>query len=124
MGHYAKVKNGTVTQVIVADEDYFVGFVDDSPGTWIKTSYNTQGGVHYDPATGNASADQSKALRKNFAGIDFTYDGVNEAFIPPQPFPSWTLDNTTYLWDPPVVYPDDGKAYEWNEGSQAWDEIT
>lgn len=124
MAHYAKVLDGTVTQVIVAEADFFNDFVDSSPGEWIQTSYNTRGGVHYDPATGQPSADQSKALRKNFAGVGGTYDADNDAFIPPVTYPSWTLNSTTYLWEAPTPYPTDGKAYDWNEADQRWDEVT
>ena len=83
MAHYAKIKNGKVTKVIVAESDFINSFIDGQPGKWIQTSYNTRGGVHYDPDTGLASSDQSKALRKNFAGIGYTYDLGKDAFIPP-----------------------------------------
>ena len=83
MGHFAKVNNGVVEQVIVAEQEFFDTFVDSSPGVWLQTSYNTRGGVHYDPSTGEPSADQSKALRKNYAGIGYSYDATRDAFIPP-----------------------------------------
>jgi len=123
MGHFAKVSNGIVTRVIVAEADFFNNFVDDSPGQWIQTSYNTRGGVHYQPNTNEPSEDQSKALRKNYAGIGYTYDSTRDAFIPPQPFNSWTLNEDTCLWDSPVPYPEDGKLYEWNEELVNWEEV-
>ena len=123
MGHFAKVSNGIVTRVIVAEADFFNNFVDDSPGQWIQTSYNTIGGVHYKPNTNEPSEDQSKALRKNYAGIGYTYDATRDAFIPPQPFNSWTLNEDTCLWDSPVPYPEDGKLYKWNEEIVNWEEV-
>jgi hypothetical protein len=123
LSHFAKVNNGIVEQVIVAEEDFFATFVDTSPGQWIKTSYNTRGGKHYDPETGEESADQSKALRKNYAGIGFTYDQTRDAFIPPQPYASWTLNEDSCLWEAPVAYPDDGKRYTWDEDTTAWVEV-
>ena len=123
MGHFAKVSNGIVTRVIVAEADFFNNFVDDSPGQWIQTSYNTRGGVHYQPNTNEPSADQSKALRKNYAGIGYTYDSTRDAFIPPQPFNSWTLNEDTCLWDSSVPYPTDGKLYKWNEEILNWEEV-
>ena len=123
MGHFAKVSNGIVTRVIVAEADFFNNFVDDSPGQWIQTSYNTRGGVHYTPNTKEPSEDQSKALRKNYAGIGYSYDNTKDAFIPPQPFSSWTLNEDTCLWDSPVAYPTDGKLYKWNEEIFNWEEV-
>ncbi len=120
MGHYAKVADGIVQRVIVAEAEFFETFVDDSPGRWIKTSYNTRGGVHYDPETGEPSADQSKALRKNYAGIGYSYDDLLDAFIPPKPYPSWILDEQTCLWEPPIPAPNDGNMYKWDEASQQW----
>ena len=123
MGHFAKVSNGIVTRVIVAEADFFNNFVDDSPGKWIQTSYNTRGGVHYQPNTNEPSEDQSKALRKNYAGIGYTYDSTRDAFIPPQPFNSWILNEDACLWDSPVAYPEDGKLYKWNEEILNWEEV-
>ena len=105
MAHYAKIKNGKVTKVIVAESDFINSFIDGQPGKWIQTSYNTRGGVHYDPDTGLASSDQSKALRKNFAGIGYTYDLGKDAFIPPKPHNSWTLNEETCLWQAPIAKP-------------------
>lgn len=106
MAHFAKVLNGKVEKVIVADEDYFNTFVDNSPGEWIQTSYNTLAGVHKSGGT---------PLRKNFAGIGDTYDKDKNAFYAPQPHTSWTLNETSCQWEPPVAKPDDDKVYSWNE---------
>ena len=130
MAHFAKVENGIVTQVIVAEPEFFDTFVDTTPGEWIKTSYNMKGGVYYDPETNQPAEDQSviegdeARQRKNYAGISFSYDQTRDAFIPPQPYSSWVLNNTTCLWDAPVSYPDDGNRYQWNEETTSWDEIT
>ena len=113
MAHYAKVNNTIVEKVIVAEAEFFDTFVDSSPGAWVQTSYNTRGGVHYEPNSNTPSSDQSKALRKNYAVIGGSYDGIG--FYSPQPFASWTLNSTTYYWEPPVTYPSDGKDYIWNE---------
>ncbi len=123
MAHFAKVNNGIVEQVIVAEPEFFDTFVDSSPGQWIQTSYNTRGGVHYNPDTNEPSADQSKALRKNYAGIGYSYDAQRDAFIPPKPYASWLLDDQTCLWNAPVPYPTDGGRYTWNEANQTWDAV-
>ena len=123
MAHYAKVLNGIVTKVIVAEEDFFNEFVDDSPGKWIQTSYNTRGGVHYKPNSNIPSDDQSKALRKNYAGIDWIYDEGKDAFYPPQPYSSWIIDESTGWWKAPTSIPDDGNKYEWDETSKSWNKI-
>ena len=120
MSHFAKVKDGIVEQVIVAEPEFFDTFVDNSPGEWIQTSYNTKGGIHYKPDSNTPSEDQSKALRKNYAGVGFSYDKSRDAFIPPQPFPSWTLNEDTCLWNSPVPYPDDGNLYTWDESTTSW----
>lgn len=123
MGHFAKVVDGKVVQVIVAEKEFFDNFVDTSPGTWLRTSYNMRGGVHYEPNSQTPKADQSMALRKNYAGIGYTYDAQRDAFIPPQPYASWTLDEFSCLWNPPVAMPQDGKPYRWDEPTLAWVEI-
>jgi hypothetical protein len=120
MSYYAKVHEGFVVNVIRADESFFDIFVDDEPGQWIQTSYNTRGGVHYLPDSDVPSPDQTKALRKNYAGIGYTYDSQRDAFIPPQTMPSWVLDEQTCQWVPPVAYPSDGKIYVWNEETLSW----
>ena len=105
MSHFAKIENNIVTEVIVAEQDFInSGAVGDS-FLWVQTSYNNN-------------------FRKNFAGIGYTYDKTRDAFIPPQPYPSWILNEDTCLWEPPVEYPNDGNIYEWNEETQAWDEVT
>ena len=114
MAHFAKCLDGVVVQVIVAEPEFFETFVDSSPGTWIQTSYNTHGGQH----------PEGRPLRKNYAGVGYTYDSVRDAFIPPQPFASWTLDEDTCLWNAPVAYPTDGKAYDWDEATLSWVEVT
>ena len=113
MAHFAKVTDGIVTQVIVAEPEFFETFVDTSPGQWIQTSYNTYGGVHTQGGT---------PLRKNFAGIGYTYNAQEDCFVPPKPYASWTLDTNTCLWQAPVPMPTDGKLYNWNEDTQSWDE--
>jgi len=121
MAHFAKVNNNIVEQVIVAEPEFFDTFVDSTPGEWIQTSYNTHGGIHYQPNSDIPSEDQSKALRKNYAGVGYTYDRERDAFMPPKPFPSWLLNEQTCLWEPPVAYPSDGQYYEWNESTTSWE---
>jgi hypothetical protein len=108
MAHYAKVEDGVVTQVIVADSKEWCQ--SNLGGEWIQTSYNTIGGVN--------SRDGGTALHKNYAGIGSLWDGVG--FSTPQPFPSWTKDADTYLWEAPTPMPTDGKIYAWNEETLAW----
>jgi hypothetical protein len=112
MAHYAKVENEIVTAVIVAEQD-FINLLEDA-NSYVQTSYSTKAGVHELGGT---------PLRKNFAGIGFTYDKDRDAFIPPKPFPSWILNENTCLWNPPVQHPRDGKQYRWNEEEQTWDFI-
>jgi hypothetical protein len=114
MAHFAKVNNGIVEQVIVAEPEFFDTFVDSSPGQWIQTSYNTHGGVHANGGT---------PLRKNYAGIGYSYDATRDAFIPPKPYASWLLNEDTCLWDAPVAMPTDGGRYAWNESTQTWDAV-
>ena len=114
MAHFAKVNQGIVEKVIVAEQDFVNNIVDDSPGEYIQTSYNTLGGVHLDGGT---------PLRKNYAQVGGNYDYANDAFYDHQPYTSWTLNNTSYIWEPPVTYPDDGNEYNWNETDQTWDEV-
>lgn len=129
MAHYAFLdENNVVTEVIVGKEegnfDWEVQYGSFRGQACKRTSYNTRGGVYYDPSTNEPSADQSKAFRKNYAGIGYTYDPVRDAFIPPKPFASWTLNEDTCLWDSPVPYPIDGKRYTWNEATTSWIEMT
>lgn len=123
MAHFAKVQDGIVTQVIVAEPEFFDTFVDSSPGEWIQTSYNTRGGVHYQPDSNTPSADQSKALRKNYAGVGYTYDRGRDAFIPPKPYSRWVLNEQTCLWVAPTQYPEDGKIYRWDDTAGNWVEV-
>jgi len=117
MSHYAKVLNGTVVNVIVAEEDFFKTFIDTSPGEWIQTSYNTKGGIHYGP---DGQPDGGVALRGNYAGIGYTYDKTNDVFYESQPYPSWTLNKTTWLWEAPTAMPTTGGPYNWNESTKTW----
>jgi hypothetical protein len=114
MSHFAKVTDGKVVQVIVAEKEFFDTFVDSSAGTWLQTSYNTHNNQH----------PEGKPLRGNYAGIDYNYDATNDVFYAPQPFPSWILNNTTWLWEAPVAYPTNGKVYKWNESITNWEEVT
>ncbi len=123
MGHYAKVFDGIVQEVLVASKDFIDSGVVGNPELWVKTSYNTRGGIYYEPNSNVVAADQSKALRKNFAGIGFTYDAVRDAFIPPKPFPSWVFNEETCMWDAPYLMPNDGQAYIWDEVQQQWEAI-
>ena len=115
MSHFAKVENGVVTQVIVAEQDFINSGAVGDPTQWYQTSYNTRGGVHELGGT---------PYRKNYAGVGYSYDADKDAFIPPQPYPSWTLNETSCLWEPPVARPDDDNRYEWNEADQSWTLLT
>ena len=111
MGHYAKVENGIVTQVIVADG---VDWCEQNlGGEWVQTSYNTHGGIH---------SKGKFPIHKNYAGIGFSFDGIG--FAAPQPYESWTLNKDSYLWESPTPMPTDGKIYFWNEENLAWEEVT
>ena len=114
MAHFAKVENGVVTQVIVIDQDTLNTGHWGDPSLWIQTSYNTQGGKHLLGGT---------PLRKNYAGVGFTYDANRDAFLPPRPFASWVLDEDTCLWGAPTPMPTDGKLYNWDENSKSWVEF-
>ena len=100
--YWAKVNQGIVQKVIVAEESFFDTFVDDSAGQWLETKIDG-------------------SIRKNYAGIGFSYDAIRDAFIPPKQYESWTLNETTCLWEAPVEMPDDGNMYEWNETTTTWD---
>lgn len=113
MSHFAKVLNGKVLQVIVAEQEFFDTFVDSSPGDWIQTSYNTYGNQH----------PEGKPLRGNYAGIDYIYDRTNDVFYAPQPYASWILNESTWLWQSPIPKPDDGKDYVWDETTTNWIEL-
>jgi hypothetical protein len=113
MSHFAKILDGKVIQVIVAEQEFFNTFVDSSPGTWLQTSYNTHGNQH----------PEGRPLRGNYAGIGYNYDAINDVFYAPQPYPSWTLNTSTWLWEAPVAYPTDGKLYSWDEETINWKEV-
>lgn len=114
MAHFAKVEDGIVTQVIVAEQDVIDSGLFGDPASWVQTSYNTYGGQH----------PEGRPLRKNFAGIGFTYDAERDAFIPQKLYASWTLNEETCLWEAPTPYPDDGNFYNWDEGTLSWVERT
>jgi hypothetical protein len=122
MAHFAEIdENGVVLRVLVVDNaqendgQNFLANTLGLGGTWLKTSYNTVGGVHTAGGT---------PFRKNYAGVGYTYDSGRDAFIPPKPYPSWTLNETSCLWEAPVAYPTDGAMYTWNEETTSWDLIT
>ena len=128
MAHFAKVENGIVTDIQVAEQDVIdSGFLGE-PSLWIQTSYNTRGGVHYPPGSDVPSEDQSKALRANYAIIGGVYDSVNDVFHAPRPLDingnpcdSWTISAPTWLWVSPVAEPDDNEhVYLWNEATLSW----
>lgn len=120
MAHYAKVENGVVTKVIVAEESFFENFVDSTPGKWVQTSYNTRGNIHYLPNSDTPSG--QPPLRGNYAGIGYTYDEENDVFYPAKPWASWVLNQSTWTWEAPIPYPNDGKIYLWDEQTQQWSE--
>ncbi len=111
MSHFALIEDGVVTNVIVAEQD----FIDTQSGTWVQTSYNTRAGVHTLGGT---------PLRKNYAGIGDVYDADRDAFYAPSPYPSWTLNEDTCLWEAPVAHPNDGLRYNWDEATLTWIELT
>ena len=140
MAHFAKIGKGNIVEKVVVvhnnvatTEQAGVDFLNNLYNTndiWKQTSYNTHGGIYYTlsdevDATGDLikiqATDQSKSFRKNYAGIGFKYDQTRDAFIPPKPFDSWTLNETTCLWEAPISYPTDGQRYDWNETTQTWD---
>lgn len=110
MAHFAKVKDGIVVEVIVAEQDVIDSGLFGAPEEWVQTSYNTHGGQH----------PEGRPLRKNYAGVGYMYDAERDAFYAPQPYPSWVLDEESCLWGAPVPRPDDGKMYLWDEASLAW----
>ena len=118
MAHYAQIdENNIVTQVIVADQSFIDSGAVGAPSSWIQTSYNTRGGVHYGQ---DGNPDGGAQLRKNYAGIGYKYDSGRDAFIPKQPFASWSLNEQTCWWQAPVPKPADGKIYFWDEPSLCW----
>ena len=127
MAHFAKIENNIVTNVIVAEQE----FIDTQDGTWVQTSYNTIGNIHYGS---DGEPDGGVALRGNYAAIGYTYDATNDVFYQSKPYESWTLNTTTGLWEAPVDKPDtdcthsDGTtikdSYAWNEDNREWDKNT
>jgi len=113
MAHFAHIKDGIVDQVIVIDQETLNTGNWGNPSEWVQTSYNTQGGQH----------PEGRPLRKNFAGIGYSYDSVRDAFVPPKPFASWLLNEDTCLWGSPVPMPTDGKIYTWDESTTSWIEF-
>ena len=115
MAHYAQIDNNNqVIQVIVAEQDFINSGAVGDPAQWIQTSYNTYGGIHRNGGT---------PLRKNYAGKGYMYDATRDAFIPPRPYASWILNESTCLWDPPTPMPTDGRNYAWNENTVSWEEV-
>jgi hypothetical protein len=126
MAHYAFLdENYIVTEVIVGkdevDFDWEQYYAIKKGQICKRTSYNTRGGIYYNPKTNLPDEDQSKSFRKNYAGVGYKYDINKNAFIPPKPYPSWNLNEQTCLWDAPIPYPNDGNLYEWNEQTLSWD---
>jgi hypothetical protein len=120
MAHFAHINdNNIVDNVIVAEQD-FIDILPDSQN-WIQTSYNTKGGVHYDPETGEPSG--REALRGNYAGVGYVYDRDNDVFYPPSPYPSWVISSSCWKWEPPVPYPSDGNKYTWDEDNLNWEPL-
>lgn len=113
MAHFAKVVNGLVTEVIVIDQETLNTGLWGDPSSWVQTSYNTSGGQH----------PEGRPLRKNYAGIGYTYDSNRDAFIPPKPYNSWILDEQTCLWSAPTPMPQDGQLYSWNEETTQWQQV-
>jgi hypothetical protein len=115
MAHFAQIdENNRVVQVIVAEQDFIDSGLVGDPARWIQTSYNTHAGEHRLGGT---------PLRKNYAGLGFTYDAGRDAFIPPKPYPSWQLVESSCIWQAPVSMPTDGNRYAWNEQTQSWDQL-
>jgi hypothetical protein len=124
MAHFAKLDENNVVIFVTVGSDNDNGKEDElfqrTGDVYKQTSYNTRGGVYYTPNTNEPDPDQSKAYRKNYAGLGYTYDATRDAFIPPQPYPSWVLDESSCLWEAPVPYPTDGNRYYWDEADQSW----
>ena len=115
MAHFAKIGIGNIVEKVEvvsnniatteqAGVDFLRNLYNDQNAQWFQTSYNNN-------------------IRKNFAGIGYTYDQARDAFISPKPYSSWTLNDTTCLWEAPVAYPDDDNNYSWNETNQTWEVI-
>ncbi len=119
MAHFAEIdENNVVLRVMVVEPEFIAEGHMGDPSNWIQTSYNTREGKHYDPVTGEE--DDGTPLRYRFAGIDMIYDSDADVFHFAQPYPSWTFNNTTYDWHPPIPYPDDEGTYYWDEANESW----
>jgi len=131
MSYFAKVKDGKVIDMLVAEQDFVDSYSDGKAGVWIQCSYNVIGGVYYDPSTGEPAETQSDFIndenparkRKNYPSVGWNYDITRDAFYDIQPYPSWTLNETTCEWEPPVDRPDYDNIYTWNEETQTWDAV-
>ena len=122
MSHFAKVENGIVTSVIVAEQDFINSGAVGDPAAWVQTSYNTRGGVHYGQ---DGQPDGGVALRKNYAGIGYVYDAGRDAFYAQKPYNSWVLNESTCYWEAPTPMPtEEGKRYNWNEETTSWVEVS
>ena len=127
MAHFAKIENGIVTQVIVAEQDFIDSGLVGDPAQWIQTSYNTRGGIHYGA---DGQPDGGIALKGNYAGVGYTYDATNDVFYAPRPLDlngvyceSWSISAPTWLWTAPILPPIGDKRYAWNEVAQSWVEL-
>jgi hypothetical protein len=131
VSHWAELdENNIVVRVLVGDnndpngDEGYQWLIDNLGGLWVKTSYNTKNGIYYSDLDNRIpSADQSKALRKNYASVGYTYNKDKDAFIPPKPYDSWLLDEDTCWWEAPVPHPTDDKMYTWDEDTTSWVEI-
>ncbi len=123
MSHFARVKNGKVLKVIVAEQSFINShnWENEGPGRWIQCSYNTFGGKHFNPNT--RQEDSGTPIRYNYPGTGWNYDIDKEAFYDVQPYPSWKLNTTTYLWEPPTERPNDESDYIWDESTKSWEKI-
>lgn len=118
MSHFAKVENGIVTQVIVADQDFINSGIVGDYSIWKQTSYNTRGNIHYGP---DGQPDGGVPLRANYATIGCIYDEAHDVFYPPKMYNSWVINESTWTWEAPIPEPDDGKLHVWNEETISWD---
>lgn len=118
MSHFAHIKDGFVDQVIVAEQDFIDSGAVGPANEWVQTSYNTRGNVHYGE---DNKPDGGIPLRGNYAGVGYIYDAQNDVFYPPKPpYDSWKLSDQTWLWEPPIPYPEDGNVYDWDEVTLSW----
>ena len=120
MSHFAEINSDNIVQQVIVAEQDFIDSLENS-SSWIQTSYNTRRGKHYAPNSNEE--DDKPPLRKNYAGVGYTYDSVRDAFIAPKPYPSWLLNEDTCRWDAPTAMPDNGKMYRWDELTTSWIEV-